>query len=542
MYKRLVRNFFLGKQFIPKQSFTHLAMQANPHFVFPNLDIYNLNGKYNLNYQEIGREEYRRKEGIFTKDKNVFVVDTGKFTGRSPNDKYIVKQGPSEQNIWWGSVNKPIGKDLFQKLYDKCVNHYNKNVSEYYVFDGYCGANEKTQRKVRFLTEYVWQHHFVKNMFIEIPENDTKMANFIPDMTIINACNIINEDWKEDGLHSENFIVFNIEKKIGLIGGTHYGGEMKKGIFSMMNYWLPQENILPMHCSANINQNKDTTLFFGLSGTGKTTLSTDSSTHLIGDDEHGWDSDGIFNFEGGCYAKTNALCPESEPIIYNAIRKNALLENVAMDENNCPNYSNIEKTENGRVSYPLTHIPSAVAPISKGEHPKNIIFLTCDRYGVLPSVAKLTNEQAIYYFLSGYTSKVSGTERGVTEPEATFSPCFGGAFLTLPPNRYGELLYDKIKEHQCNVFLVNTGWSGKGERYSIKSTRNIINSIMDGSIMNQIFEMDPVFHFHYPIHENPKRLWKNKIEYDCTRMKLAKMFRENFSKNNYSKKFEKFGP
>jgi phosphoenolpyruvate carboxykinase (ATP) len=296
-----------------------------------------------------------------------------------------------------------------------------------------------------------------------------------------------------------------------------------------------------MHCSANINQYNDTALFFGLSGTGKTTLSTDVSKNIIGDDEHGWDDDGIFNFEGGCYAKTNGLSQKSEPLIYNAIKTNALLENVVMDESMVPNYNDISKTENGRVSYPLSHIPNRVIT-SKGSHPKNIIFLTCDRYGVLPSVAKLTKEQAIYYFLSGYTSKVSGTERGVTEPEATFSPCFGGAFLTLPPEKYGSILYQKLQKHNCNVYLVNTGWSGTGKRFSIEKTRKIIHDIMSGDIAKNVFETDPIFHFTHPISENPKNSWKDKREFERKRWNLARMFRENFEKNNYSTDLQKYGP
>lgn len=540
MYKRFLQQLFFTRHTLPRH-YSHLAAQSTPHFLFPNLDIHNLNVKYNLPYSDIYQEENLRKEGTFTKS-NVFSVDTGKFTGRSPNDKYIVKQQPSENNIWWGSVNKPISKSIFDRLLDKCTDYYNHNVDAYYVFDGYCGSNAKTQKKVRFLTEYAWQHHFVKNMFIEVPSQDSNMETFIPDMTIINACNVINENWKDDGMHSENFILFNIEEKIGIIGGTQYAGEMKKGIFSMMNYWLPEEGILSMHCSANINKFNETTLFFGLSGTGKTTLSTEKSTKLIGDDEHGWDDEGIFNFEGGCYAKTNGLCSKKEPLIYNAIKKNALLENIVLDKFGIPDYGNIDKTENGRVSYPLNHIPNAVQPVSKGNHPKNIIFLTCDRFGVLPSVAKLTKEQAMYYFLSGYTSKVSGTERGITFPQATFSPCFGGAFLTLPPEKYAQVLYEKIKLHDCNVFLVNTGWSGNGKRFPIDKTRKIIKDIMDGSILNQVYEVDPIFFFEYPIHENPKKSWKKPKQYRKKRAELAKMFQENFEENKYPKVIQHFGP
>ena len=537
MYKTIIGKLLIVKQFINRNLFHHSASYYSLSYI-PNTKINNLNAKYNLDYKDIIKEEENNKEGVWTKNK-VFVVNTGKFTGRSPNDKYIVSQEPSKNKIWWGSVNKPLSAKIFDELYQLCADHYNNNVNNYYIFDGYCGANKKTQKKIRFLTEYTWQHHFVKNMFIEAL--DTSVADFVPDMTIINACKVVNKKWKEHDLNSENFVAFNIEKKLGLIGGTHYGGEMKKGIFSMMNYWLPQKNILPMHCSANINQYNDTTLFFGLSGTGKTTLSTDVSTNIIGDDEHGWGDDGIFNFEGGCYAKTNGLSQKSEPLIYNAIKTNALLENVVMNESMVPNYNDISKTENGRVSYPLSHIPNRVIT-SKGSHPKNIIFLTCDRYGVLPSVAKLTKEQAIYYFLSGYTSKVSGTERGVTEPEATFSPCFGGAFLTLPPEKYGSILYQKLQKYNCNVYLVNTGWSGTGKRFSIEKTRKIIHDIMSGDIAKNVFETDPIFHFTHPISENPKNSWKDKREFERKRWNLARMFRENFEKNNYSTDLQKYGP
>ena len=355
-----------------------------------------------------------------------------------------------------------------------------------------------------------------------------------------------NKNWKEDGLHSENFICFHLEKRMGLIGGTHYSGEMKKGIFSLMNYWLPQEGILPMHCSANINKYGDTTLFFGLSGTGKTTLSTEKTTKLIGDDEHGWDKDGIFNLEGGCYAKTLNLNRENEPLIYDAIKPNAVLENTYLcRETDTPDYTNSKRTENGRVSYPLSHLPN-VAEKSTGGHPKNIIFLCCDMYGVLPPVAKLSKEQAIYYFLSGYTSKLSGTEKEVTTPEATFSPCFGGAFLTLPPEQYGDLLYKKINQHDCNIYLVNTGWEGGqygvGKRYSIQKTRAIIEQIMSGMFLTKKLTLDKDFHFLYPEDENPKKKWKNENEYEKFKSKLVFSFQNNFKDKKFPHEFHKYGP
>lgn len=544
MFSNLLKRIMITKHLLPKNTFHHLSSHGTMTFLTPNLHITNQNYKYNLNYQEIKDDEISRKEGKWT-NKNVFVVDTGKFTGRSPNDKYIVKNYPSESKIWWGEVNKPISEKVFDSLEKKCLYHYNHNVEKYYIFDGFCGSNKKSRKRVRFITEYVWQHHFVKNMFIECNE-ETDIKTFEPDMTIINASNITNKDWKEQKMYSENFICFNIEKKLGLIGGTHYGGEMKKGIFSLMNYWLPQDGILPMHCSANINKYGDTTLFFGLSGTGKTTLSTDETTNLIGDDEHGWDTDGIFNFEGGCYAKTIDLKKENEPLIYNAIKTNAMLENVPLiRDTREPDYSNREKTENGRVSYPLSHLPNIVQT-SMGSHPKNIIFLCCDMFGVLPIVSKLSNEQAIYYFLSGYTSKVGGTERGITSPQTTFSPCFGGAFLTLPPMEYGRLLHEKIKHYNCNVFLVNTGWYGGmygvGKRYSISKTRKIIDEIMSGVLLSKSFEMDEHFHFQFPTDENPQQYWNDKSEFLNTKRKLIHSFRQNFTKNKYPNHLQRFGP
>ena len=372
-------------------------------------------------------------------------MDTGKFTGRSPKDKWIVKQAPSEENLWWGSVNQPMKGEVFEELYKKCVAHYN-GLDKAYVFDGYCGANPASRKKVRFLTEQAWQQHFVTNMFIR-PESKGEIEGFAPDFTIINACQVVDEDWKKHGLNSEVFVAFNIEKKVAIIGGTHYGGEMKKGIFSMMNYWLPLEGIMPMHCSANKGKKGDTALFFGLSGTGKTTLSADPARYLIGDDEHGWDDHGVFNFEGGCYAKTINLSEENEPDIYRAIKRDAMLENCFIDpKTKIPDYYNTTKTENGRVSYPLHHIAN-FEPTSMGGHPDKVIFLTCDAFGVLPPVAKLSPGQAMYHFLSGYTAKVAGTERGITEPQATFSACFGAAFLTLHPTKYADLLQKKLETH-----------------------------------------------------------------------------------------------
>jgi len=376
-------------------------------------------------------------------------------------------------------------------------------------------------------------------MFLR-PETESELDGFEPDFTIINACEVANEEWEKHGLNSEVFVAFNIEKKVAIIGGTHYGGEMKKGIFSMMNYWLPLENIMAMHCSANVGEAGDTALFFGLSGTGKTTLSADPKRKLIGDDEHGWDNDGIFNFEGGCYAKTINLSKEAEPEIFDAIKRDALLENVYLDgPTNAPDYFNASKTQNGRVSYPIHHIKN-YEPTSAGGHPQNVIFLTCDAFGVLPPVARLDSEQAMYHFLSGYTAKVAGTERGITEPQATFSACFGAAFLTLHPSRYADLLQQKLHEHGTHTYLVNTGWSGgaygTGERMPIKATRKCIDAILEGSIRDATFVKDPVFGFEYPTELpgvpqgilDPRNAWEDKEAYDAQRLKLANMFKDNY--------------
>eukprot|EP00510_Aplanochytrium_minuta_P001585 CAMPEP_0184021188 /NCGR_PEP_ID=MMETSP0954-20121128/9778_1 /TAXON_ID=627963 /ORGANISM="Aplanochytrium sp, Strain PBS07" /LENGTH=552 /DNA_ID=CAMNT_0026303157 /DNA_START=177 /DNA_END=1835 /DNA_ORIENTATION=- len=489
----------------------------------------------NLSYEDVAKHERENNEGQFVNN-GTFAVDTGKFTGRSPKDKWIVKQAPSQDKIWWGEINQPTSSEVFDELYEKVTKHYSE-ADKMYVFDGYCGANPNSKKDVRIITELAWQHHFVKNMFIR-PKTKEEVADFKPQYTIINACKVVDEDFERHGHNSEVFVAFNIEKEVAIIGGTWYGGEMKKGIFSMMNYWLPNEGIMAMHCSANKGKNGDTALFFGLSGTGKTTLSADPHRALIGDDEHGWDDDGIFNFEGGCYAKTINLSVETEPDIYNAIKPNALLENVVINGGD-PDYFDVSKTQNSRVSYPLEHIDNH-DPKSAGGHPENIIFLTCDAYGVLPPVSKLSSGQAMYHFLSGYTAKVAGTERGVTEPTATFSACFGAAFLPLHPTVYADLLEQKIQKHNTNVYLVNTGWTGGGngvgERMSIKNTRECIDRILDGSIKNSEFVSDPKFGLAVPktLGEippsvlNPREAWADKDAYDAAADKLAAMFKENF--------------
>ena len=491
---------------------------------------------HNLSYDELFELEKANNEGRVSSN-GTFMVDTGIFTGRSPKDKYFVKQDPSQKYIAWGKINQPITKELFDKLLKKAKEQLNGK--EIFIQDAFCGASKKSQKSVRFVTEVAWQAHFVKNMFIR--PSEAELAKFEPDFVVYNACKTKNEDYKADGLHSEVFVIFNVEENVAVIGGTWYGGEMKKGIFSMMNYWLPLEGKLSMHCSANVGEKGDTALFFGLSGTGKTTLSTDPKRKLIGDDEHGWDDDGVFNFEGGCYAKCINLDPSSEPEIYAAIRRDALLENVVADENGVVDYKDGSKTENTRVSYPIYHIDN-YEPSSSAGHPKNIIFLSADAFGVLPPVAKLTKEQAMYYFLSGYTAKVAGTERGITEPVATFSACFGEPFMPLHPTVYAKLLGEKIDKHGVNVYLVNTGWSGGaygvGKRMSIKATRACINAILDGSITKCEFENFDKFNFAIPKELdgvetkllNPINTWTHPAEYNISRDKLAKMFVENFKR------------
>jgi len=493
---------------------------------------------YNLSYDELEEHEVKAQECKISIT-GAAMCDTGIFTGRSPKDKYFVDQEPSNKHIGWGDVNTKMDKKIYDELLDLTLSQLSgKNI---YVTDVYAGASEASKRSVRFITEVAWQAHFVKNMFIRPTEEE--LEDFEPDFTVYNGCKATADNYEELGMHSEVYVVFNVEDNVAIIGGTWYGGEMKKGIFSMMNYWLPLEGKLSMHCSANVGKDEDVCLFFGLSGTGKTTLSTDPHRALIGDDEHGWDSEGVFNFEGGCYAKVINLDESSEPEIFGAIKGAALLENVVADDNGLVDYENGSKTENTRVSYPIEHILNHKKDLQAG-HPNNIIFLTADAFGVLPPVSKLTKEQAMYYFLSGYTAKVAGTERGITEPVATFSACFGEAFLPLPPTDYAKLLGEKIDEHDVSVYLVNTGWTGGaygvGKRMSIKDTRACINAILDGSIKNSEFDTTITFRLHVPktlgdiepALLNPRNAWEDKAAFDAQRDQLAEMFIENFNRYN----------
>ena len=473
------------------------------------------------------------------------MVDTGRYTGRSPKDKYFVDEESSNKNLWWGPVNAKIDESIFDDLYEQVVDYYNhSDDSNTYVFDGFAGADPTYRLNVRIIAKKAWQAHFAHNMFIR-PENG-ELDGFNPDFTIINASDVYNEKFEAYGMHSKTFIIFHMAKQIAIIGGTEYGGEMKKGIFSVMNYMLPLQGVLAMHCSANVDKNgENPAIFFGLSGTGKTTLSTDPERPLIGDDEHGWSDDGIFNFEGGCYAKVIDLNPEHEPDIYHAIRHGALLENVVFDEETKEiDFTDDSKTQNTRVSYPLNYIDNSVygqGKPSMSGHPETIIFLTCDAYGILPPVSKLTPEQAMYHFISGYTAKVAGTERGITEPVATFSPCFGGPFLTLHPLKYAELLKQKMNQHQVPAYLVNTGWVGASaqsgaKRISLPVTRQIIHATLDGSIDSSTFEADPYFGIMVPqclgdIDPGilvPAKAWKDQNEYNNIAKELVKKFQKNF--------------
>ena len=491
---------------------------------------------HNLSYDELIRHEIENNECVLTTS-GATAVDTGVFTGRSPKDKYFVDRDPSNKYIAWGKVNQKVSEEVFKELLEVAREELSgKNL---YITDVYSGASNDSQHSVRFVTEIAWQAHFVKNMFIRPTES--QLQGFKPEFTVLNACKAVNKKWKEHGLNSEVFVLFDIENNLSIIGGTWYGGELKKGIFSMMNYWLPLHNKLSMHCSANVGARGDTALFFGLSGTGKTTLSTDPKRRLIGDDEHGWDDHGVFNFEGGCYAKVINLDADSEPEIFHAIRSGALLENVVLNNDDSVDYSDGSKTENTRVSYPIEHIENH-EPSLKAGHPENIIFLTADAFGVLPPVSKLSRDQAMYYFLSGYTAKVAGTERGITEPVATFSSCFGEAFLPLHPTVYAKLLGERIDKYGVHVCLVNTGWTGGkygvGKRMSIKDTRACINAILDGSINKSEFDTTKTFRLQVPktlsdINPeilNPRNAWSDKDEFGKTRDTLAEMFIQNFKK------------
>ena len=494
------------------------------------------------------------EKGVLTELGAVNVM-TGEYTGRSPKDKYLVKDEITENTVWWTSDeykndNKPITTEVWDKLREKAVKELSDK--KLYVVDCFCGANESTRLNVRFIVEVAWQAHFVTNMFIRPTKEE--LQKFEPDFVVFNASKAKVEDYKELGLHSETVVAFNIKQKEQIILNTWYGGEMKKGMFSMMNYFNPLRGIASMHASANTNMDEtETAIFFGLSGTGKTTLSTDPKRKLIGDDEHGWDDDGVFNYEGGCYAKVINLDKDSEPDIYNAIRRNALLENVTVDDNGKIDFADKSVTENTRVSYPIDHIENIVKPISKGPHATRVIFLSADAFGVLPPVSILDHEQTKYYFLSGFTAKLAGTERGVTEPTPTFSACFGLAFLSLHPTKYAEELVKRMEKTGAKAYLVNTGWNGSGKRISIKDTRGIIDAILDGSIDSAPTKKIPYFDFTVPTELpgvdpailDPRDTYADPKQWDEKARDLAGRFISNFRKfegNAAGKEIAKAGP
>ena len=498
------------------------------------------NPSYETLFEEETNPELQGYEKVQLTELGAVNVMTGKFTGRSPKDKYIVEDDVTRDSIWWTSAeakndNKKLSQEAWNHLKDITTQELSN--SRLFVVDLYCGANEDTRLKVRFITEVAWQAHFVTNMFIR-PTHE-QLDNFgEPDFVVMNASKTSNKDFEKYGMNSEVYTVFNLTEKMQIIGGTWYGGEMKKGMFAMMNYYLPLKGIASMHCSANVGEDGDTAVFFGLSGTGKTTLSTDHKRKLIGDDEHGWDDDGVFNFEGGCYAKTINLDAEAEPDIYGAIKRDALLENVAVDENGNIDFTDGSATQNTRVSYPIYHIENIVKPVSKAGHAKKVIFLTADAFGVMPPVSKLTPEQTKYHFLSGFTAKLAGTERGVNEPQPTFSACFGEAFLSLHPTKYGEELVKKMEQHGTKAYLVNTGWNGTGKRISIKDTRAIIDAILDGSIEKVTTKKLPIFNFEIPtslpqVNDDildPRDTYENSAKWTEKAENLAGKFIKNFEK------------
>ena len=513
-----------------------------------DLTKYGINGAtevvYNPTYEQLFAEETKQGLEGFEVGQETELgavnVMTGVYTGRSPKDKFIVKDATSENTVWWTSDeykndNKPITTEAWNVLKEIATKELsNKRL---FVVDAFCGANPATRLKVRFIMEVAWQAHFVKNMFIR-PTDEEIAAFGEPDFVVYNASKATVANYAELGLNSETAVVFNLTSREQVILNTWYGGEMKKGMFSMMNYYLPLQGIASMHCSANTNEKGETAIFFGLSGTGKTTLSTDPKRMLIGDDEHGWDDECVFNFEGGCYAKVINLDKESEPDIFNAIRRDALLENVTVDAEGKINFADKSVTENTRVSYPIHHINNIVKPVSKAPAAKKVIFLSADAFGVLPPVSILSPEQTQYYFLSGFTAKLAGTERGITEPTPTFSACFGAAFLSLHPTKYGEELVKKMEANGAKAYLVNTGWNGTGKRISIKDTRGIIDAILDGSIDTAPTKTIPYFDFVVPTALpgvdpailDPRDTYAEASEWEVKAKDLAGRFIKNFAK------------
>ncbi|WP_126653281.1 phosphoenolpyruvate carboxykinase (ATP) [Chryseobacterium aureum] len=492
---------------------------------------------YNPSYEELYQAEVSPENQGFEQaeltESGAVSVKTGIFTGRSPKDRYIVQDDVTRDTIFWdGKVNLPTTAEIFGSCKELVMNQLSE-AKKIYVVDAFCGTNADTRLKVRFIVEVAWQAHFVTNMFIR--PSHYELENFgEPDFTVVNGSKTTNPNWEAQGLNSENFIMFNLTEKLQIIGGTWYGGEMKKGMFAMMNYYLPLKGMASMHCSANVGEKGDVALFFGLSGTGKTTLSADPKRYLIGDDEHGWDNNGVFNYEGGCYAKVIDLSEEKEPDIFRAIKRDALLENVVVN-NGVADYTDGSITENTRVSYPIYHINKIVLP-SKAGHAKKIVYLSADAFGVLPPVSILNEDQAQYHFLCGYTSKLAGTERGITEPQPSFSPAFGEAFLTLHPTMYSKTLIGKMQEHGAKAYLVNTGWNGTGNRISLKDTRAIIDAIIDGSIDNAPKTQVPIMNLEIPTELpnvstgilDPRDTYENASEWEEKAKDLASRYIKNF--------------
>ncbi len=472
-------------------------------------------------------------EGVLA-DSGALRVTTGKNTGRSPNDKFIVDEPEISDQIWWGEINRPFKPEAFERLHQKAVSHVRNR--PLYIFDGFAGTDPEYRLAIRVVNEVPWHNLFAHQLFVRPTEEELKGHR--PEFTVLSVPNC-KANPEEDGTNSDVFILVSLTRKLILIGGSHYAGEIKKSIFTVMNYLMPHRDVLPMHCSANIGEQGDVALFFGLSGTGKTTLSADPKRRLIGDDEHGWSDSGVFNFEGGCYAKCIKLSPELEPQIWEAIRFGSVIENVTFQgDTNKVDYDSSEITENTRVAYPVEFIPGAVIP-GVGGHPRTVIFLTADAFGVLPPISRLTREQAMYHFISGYTSKVAGTEKGITEPQTTFSPCFGAPFLPLQPSRYAEMLGQRVERHEADVYLVNTGWTagpyGEGHRMKLIYTRAMVTAALTGDLKEVDFEPHPVFQVEIPKTcpdipseiLDPKNTWKDKDAYDRTAKELARRFAEN---------------
>ena len=528
-----------------------------------DLTKYGINGAteilHNPSYEDLFKEETKPELTGYDKghisELGAVNVMTGVYTGRSPKDKYIVVNDDSENNVWWNSEEYPNDNHpMTEKVWDEVKEYAKKELSgkRLFVMDAFCGANNDTRMAVRFIMEVAWQAHFVKNMFIR--PTDEELENFEPDFVVYAASKAKVENYKELGLRTDTCVAFNTKSREQVILNTWYGGEMKKGMFSMMNYYLPLKGIAAMHCSANTDMNgENTAIFFGLSGTGKTTLSTDPKRLLIGDEEHGWDDNGVFNFEGGCYAKVIDLDKESEPDIYNAIKRDALLENVTLDDKGVIDFHDKSVTENTRVSYPIGHIKNIVKPISHAPAAKNVIFLSADAFGVLPPVSVLTPEQTQYYFLSGFTAKLAGTERGITEPTPTFSACFGQAFLELHPTKYAQELVKRMEQSGAKAYLVNTGWNGTGKRISIKDTRGIIDAILNGDIKNAPTKKIPYFNFEVPTELpgvdpailDPRDTYTDASEWETKAKDLAARFNKNFVKytgNESGKSLVSAGP